>query len=323
MRRADLGIFSLTARITDRTEALEVLRANTVWCCGLEDFRVHLSLSALDAFREGKLISRESVLNGARGNYLLSSGLVLGAGESSTWHLVGDTAKDHIQISELRRRLLGDEDLAASVETSLGSTRENLRRNVGSADGIQLSRHTAACCHHFANVLFNNMRGGVFLHNYEVPVDDLRDFIRTRNHAVAHRQDATLAALPEITKLGELQYLSQGTGDEDFQRLCYEYLPLYFSRRHGDPSRPWNRFSIRVRNQSGERELNYEGNWRDIFQNWEALGTVFPRVSAQHGCQVRQRLDRGRFQPVSDYPERSGLGSPYTGGPLEQYRILG
>ncbi len=38
-----LGIFALTAGITDRAEALEVLRANVVWCCGLEGHRVHLS----------------------------------------------------------------------------------------------------------------------------------------------------------------------------------------------------------------------------------------------------------------------------------------
>jgi hypothetical protein len=50
-----------------------------------------------------------------------------------------------------------------------------------------------------------------------------------------------------------------------------EYLPLTFSRRHGDPSRPWNRFSIRVRDAEGRRVVNYQGNWRDIFQNWEAL----------------------------------------------------
>ena len=31
-----------------------------------------------------------------------------------------------------------------------------------------------------------------------------------------------------------------------------------------------------MRNRTGERELNYEGNWRDIFQNWEALCTAFP-----------------------------------------------
>jgi hypothetical protein len=59
-------------------------------------------------------------------------------------------------------------------------------------------------------------------------------------------------------------------------RLCYEYLALTFSRRHGDPSRPWNKFSIDNRNPDGSRKLDYQGNWRDIFQNWEALGLSFP-----------------------------------------------
>ena len=66
------------------------------------------------------------------------------------------------------------------------------------------------------------------------------------------------------------------TCDADLERLCLEYLPLYFGRRHGDPSRPWNRFSIHVRDRDGGRALRYEGNWRDIFQNWEALCVSFP-----------------------------------------------
>ncbi len=63
----------------------------------------------------------------------------------------------------------------------------------------------------------------------------------------------------------------------DFQRLCNEYLPLKFSRRHGDPSRPWNKFSINLRNEDdGSKILDYQGNWRDIFQNWEALAHSYP-----------------------------------------------
>ena len=64
--------------------------------------------------------------------------------------------------------------------------------------------------------------------------------------------------------------------DAQLARLCYEYLPVTFGRRHGDPSRPWNQFSIRLRDEFGNRRLSYEGNWRDIFQNWEALAVSFP-----------------------------------------------
>jgi hypothetical protein len=51
---------------------------------------------------------------------------------------------------------------------------------------------------------------------------------------------------------------------------------LTFSRRHGDPSRPWNLFQIAVRDRAGRPLLDYQGNWRDIFQNWEALALSFP-----------------------------------------------
>jgi hypothetical protein len=58
--------------------------------------------------------------------------------------------------------------------------------------------------------------------------------------------------------------------------LSFAYLPLTFSRRHGDPSRPWNRFAINIKQPDGSQKLDYEGNWRDIFQNWEALAYSYP-----------------------------------------------
>ncbi|MEI2710577.1 MAG: hypothetical protein V9E96_16420 [Chitinophagaceae bacterium] len=52
---------------------------------------------------------------------------------------------------------------------------------------------------------------------------------------------------------------------------------MKFSRRHGDPSRPWNQFSINTRSEvDGSKILDYQGNWRDIFQNWEALAHAYP-----------------------------------------------
>ncbi len=45
----------------------------------------------------------------------------------------------------------------------------------------------------------------------------------------------------------------------------------------GDPSRPWNKFSINTHNEEdGSKILDYQGNWRDIFQNWEALAHGYP-----------------------------------------------
>ncbi len=73
--------------------------------------------------------------------------------------------------------------------------------------------------------------------------------------------------------------MAEKSGDVDMQRIVLEYLPLTFSRRHGDPSRPWNQFSIDIRNADGSDKLHYQGNWRDIFQNWEALAASYPEFA--------------------------------------------
>jgi hypothetical protein len=35
-------------------------------------------------------------------------------------------------------------------------------------------------------------------------------------------------------------------------------------------------FSIETKHEDGTRNFSYQGNWRDIFQNWEALSLSFP-----------------------------------------------
>ena len=76
-----------------------------------------------------------------------------------------------------------------------------------------------------------------------------------------------------------------------------EYLPLTFSRRHGDPSRPWNRFSIDLKNPDGSQKLNYQGNWRDIFQNWEALALSYPRSISNMVAKFLNAMTADGFNP--------------------------
>jgi hypothetical protein len=271
-----LGVFSLTSRIIDRAEASEELRANVVWCRGLGEFDVCLSLDAVSAFRRGEPTVGETVLTGRRGNYLAVASLGLEPGARVKWHFAANAGLSHVQLAALRGRLLRGGDVDGEIEDSLREAGDDLRRNVGSADGLELTGHAEAAAHHFANVLFNNMRGGVFSDNYDIPSVDLDDFIRTRNRPVAARHKGFLASLTDEVTAADLLSRARSTEDADLQRLCHEYLPIYFGRRHGDPSRPWNRFSIRVRNKDGTRALRHEGNWRDIFQNWEALSVSFP-----------------------------------------------
>src|SRR5690606_23202664 len=110
--------------------------------------------------------------------------------------------------------------------------------------------------------LFNTMRGGVFADGYACAGPDVAAFVRERNRAVFERHRALLDALPERIDHADLLTRLREPGDAHLERLGLEYLPLSFGRRHGDPSRPWNAFSIRVRDEHGARVLDYQGNWR-------------------------------------------------------------
>ncbi|HTM46835.1 MAG TPA: hypothetical protein VL137_17890, partial [Polyangiaceae bacterium] len=162
------------------------------------------------------------------------------------------------------------------IAADISSGERELLRILGASDGLQVGEDRRITAHHLANVLFNDMRGGVFAEGYQVERDDFVSFLGERNRVVQRRVLPDLQALPAATNLSALVDLAAAKKDADLQRLVLEYLPITFSRRHGDPSRPWNRFNIRVKGEHGQRLLNYEGNWRDIFQNWEALCFSYP-----------------------------------------------
>jgi hypothetical protein len=100
--------------------------------------------------------------------------------------------------------------------------------------------------------------------------------VRHFNRGVYARNEELLESLPDTLDFNQLVSTVRSHGDPQLERLCNEYLPITFGRRHGDPSRPWNRFAIKLKDEFGNRLLSYEGNWRDIFQNWEALTFSYP-----------------------------------------------
>jgi len=272
-----LATYSLTARIIDRAEAAESLRAAMVWQQGLPDAVVTLAADAPARFREGAATEPVVVTTGRRGHYFVRAPLRLESGAVVQWHLCADTGRGPVEVVALRERLRAGEPLGGAIESALAAATESLTALVARADGIQCSAHPTGSAHHFTNVLFNVMRGGVFADGHLAPRADLEDFLRSRNAGVAARHEGWLRSLPDPVHAPTLAARARETGDVDLERLCLEYLPLSFGRRHGDPSRPWNRFTIRVRSATGERVLYHEGNWRDVFQNWEALATSFPR----------------------------------------------
>ena len=103
--------------------------------------------------------------------------------------------------------------------------------------------------------------------------------------------------MPEKIGLRELIDFGDKTKEPSLRRLCREYLPLTLGRRHGDPSRPWNRFEIRIKDEDGNRLLYYEGNWRDIFQNWEALGYSYPQTWESMVCTFINATSMDGYNP--------------------------
>ncbi|MBW6455330.1 MAG: hypothetical protein K0A98_05545, partial [Trueperaceae bacterium] len=272
-----LGLFALSSILTDLAEPSEALRATTVFALGLEGARHLLSSGQLAAFRQGVTPVQEIDQRGRRGAYFVHAVLTLAPEESRRWRLVAEVGQDHAGVVALAGALRrSPAELDARVEDDLRRSREALEAIVASADGFQWTRDRPTTDHHLASVLFNVMRGGVFVDDDRLERADLVAFLRTRNPAVLASHAAFFRGLPETLAYHDLVARAVEAGSSDLERLCRAYLPLAFSRRHGDPSRPWNRFTINVRHPDGRLRLDHQGNWRDIFQNWEALAHAFP-----------------------------------------------
>jgi hypothetical protein len=271
------AVYALESLITDRAEPAEALAATLIWSVGLDDVEVHLDERiADDTWQRRPARPPVELLTGRRGAYLLRAPVAVPAGGSRSWMLVADTGLGHAQLLD-RLQVAVDPHAPKLVADDVAAGVARLESLLADADGLQQTADAVADAHHLSNVLFNAMRGGVFAHGYEVPVGDLLGFLRHRNVTVHDRVEAHLRAAGDHLDLTALTALADDSGDADLVRLVLEYLPLTFSRRHGDPSRPWNRFAIRVTADDGSDLLYYEGNWRDIFQNWQALLRSYPR----------------------------------------------
>ena len=275
-RSSRLAIYALYAAISDRAEPCESLRANVVYGLGLEHATVLLSSQQLDDFRRGAALVPEDHRRGIRGAYFLGTRLDLPRGGVRRWTIVADVERTQAQVVDLIRSLADTEALRADVGHSVAAGRDELARIVAAADGLQAAGQEAVTAHHYANTLFNVLRGGVFADQHRVPAADFARSVQHFNRRVDERHRGLLADLDAALPREELLAKIRRADDPQLERLCHEYLPITFGRRHGDPSRPWNRFSIRVRDEGGNRSIFYEGNWRDIFQNWEALALSFP-----------------------------------------------
>lgn len=275
--KTGLGIFALSAIIVDKAEPSEALKANVVWSMGFDSPKHLLSSIQLENFRNNQSVIQEEDVKAEKGAYFISTEITLPPNAKKEWHIVADVNKNHAAVAGIISHIKNSKNLLELVKSDIEDGTQNLIRLTASADGMQKTADSLKDARHFANSMFNIMRGGIFDHNYQIEKWDFVKYFKTANNQVYLKHEERLESLPELFTLSDLEKLKQGTKDVAFHRLATEYLPLKFSRRHGDPSRPWNKFSINTINENdGSKILDYEGNWRDIFQNWEALAWSYP-----------------------------------------------
>jgi len=274
---ADLGLaaYMLSSILTDKAEPSESLRTNTVWSTGLENAKILLSTSQLDKFRADESLDQEIDIRAKRGAYFLYSNLELQENQEKQWYIAADVNKDQSQFVALSEFINSNDTHLQQIEDEISKDSENLKIKIAGADGFQLTSDTTNIFRHCSNALFNIMRGGIFNRGYIIDKNDFWLFIEKANTKIANKYESLIQGLPDRFVLGEL-FNHFADPDPGFEKILKEYLPLTFSRRHGDPSRPWNQFSIDIRDEQGNKKLDYQGNWRDIFQNWEALALSFP-----------------------------------------------
>ena len=277
LEEGNLGIFALSAIISDKAEPSEALKANVVWSIGLEDPKVLLCAKQLAAFQTGGVVTTETDIKAERGAYFVQSDFDLDAGETRDWMFATNLGQSIRSVVQLKEDLRKPAALKQDVLQDIDEGSQRLIALVAASDGLQLTADRRRNIRHFANTMFNIMRGGIFDENYTIERADFMAYIDRANHKVFFKKSELMAGWPEKFDLAFLQAQAGQDDDLNFKRLCAEYLPLKFSRRHGDPSRPWNRFSINLRDEeTGSKILDYQGNWRDIFQNWEALVHSYP-----------------------------------------------
>jgi len=306
-----IGIYCLSSNIVDRPEPSEALLATTVGFTGLGEVKHLLCSKQVAQFAAGDEIINEQEIRAEPGAYFVSKYLELKQKEVRTWYFVIDTDQSAVDIAAMEYLMVNTETFSEEIEKEIQKSTERLSGIISQSDGTQISEDRIFNLRHISNTLFNVMRGGIFANGYQVEKDDFLEFIKVKNRKVFDHQQDILTNLPDKFYVHDLIAKIKSSGNDDLLRFSYEYLPITFSRRHGDPSRPWNKFNIDVLKKDGSWNKHYEGNWRDIFQNWEALCysfpefteniiTIFLNASTRDGYNPYRITDKGIEWEVTD-----------------------
>ncbi|TDT70451.1 hypothetical protein EV215_0996 [Hypnocyclicus thermotrophus] len=275
IKDVNLGIYRLSSVPVDRAEPSEALSANVVWGIfnEIKNKKILLSSKQLNDFREGKLVKEEKEVKGEKGSYLVN--LQFELENEKEWIITFDLNYDYSKLVKLIKNIKKD-NIIEKLENDIKIGYEELKRFIALSDGIQFTNDKLNDKRHLSNVMFNIMRGGIFYKDYLIDKKDYLKYLNSCNKEIYNEFENSFNEIEYEINYFELINHVEKLNNPHLIRITLEYLPLIFSRRHGDPSRPWNIFNIDIKNEKGEYQFYYQGNWRDIFQNWESLAISYP-----------------------------------------------
>ncbi|MFI3201264.1 MAG: hypothetical protein R3Y54_07045 [Eubacteriales bacterium] len=312
-----LAVYSMTTKINDTPNPIEILKANVAFHTFAKG-SVYLTPDAITAFANNTLSELNQECYGKKSAYFITYQHTLSACETLEYSFVLDAGLDHSDLQA--RHAFVEAKKFDAIFTDISRGTQELLDIVASADGLQETADETATAHHFLNTLYNVMRGGTFEHGYNLDPKDFLQFAEIRNQTI-HQYPDILCKVKKCNTIIELKEVC--ASNPLFYRLSLEYLPLSFSRRHGDPSRPWNRFNIKLKNDQGEKITSYEGNWRDIFQNWEALGLSYPYYYENMVAKFVNATTADGFNPYRINQEGIDWEKPEPENPFAGYGYWG
>ena len=208
-----MAIYSLNTPISDRAEPAEQLKAALFSCANIDADKILISDNQIKNFCQNKELNEEFETRGEWGNFLLHKKIKIAANKKIQWIFFGDTILDVVRINKISSDFSDDNTTTKKLIESIKKEHDGLKRKISMADGIQQTGDTIASIHHFSNTLFNCMRGGTVVNNYQINKNDLKNFLISNNKLIYDKYCMLVDELNKEITFNELLEFSISTKD--------------------------------------------------------------------------------------------------------------
>ncbi len=106
--------------------------------------------------------------------------------------MVANVNQTMVNITEISELIKNESDLCAIVQEDIELGSKKLLELNAASDGVQLTADKLMNTRHFANTLFNIMRGGIFDDGYKIEKWDFVKYLEAANKKVFKKKEDLL-----------------------------------------------------------------------------------------------------------------------------------